>query len=158
MTKTLYKNRVAVMKRIIKEAGELPGIRRNRFFNGMFKYGDRYIVTDGVRLLMLDNEYDGIPLTGEYNELDIRRLFDEDEATKRASVTMDEVNDFIKSNVKKAFPLDYGIYCNARYLKDMLMVFPDAKIYVGKPTDPIQFVEENGEAGILMPIREKKED
>lgn len=157
MTKTLYKNRVVVMKRIIKNAKIRPQTRNNFFLHGMFKYGDKYVVTDGVFLLLLKNEYDGITLTGEYNSLNIGELFNSSPEQKEVFVSMDEVKDFLKeTNNREAFPLNYGVYCDARYLQDMLTVFQDAKIYVGKSTEPIQFISSNEEAGILMPVRPNK--
>lgn len=63
-----------------------------------------------------------------------------------------------KDKTPKKFCLDaeHNIWCNPRYLLNMMECLPDCKAYAVNSVAPIYFEAENGD-GVLLPIRPSKE-
>lgn len=132
---------------------------------GLFPHNDKFVACDGYRLVRLTSDIPGLPHTE--SSLDVARLMDRFPlvnetlplptiAELRALLAEDKAKNGKRN--RKGAPctcrLEGGICVNAQYLLDMLQALPGCRVY--KPESlisPIYFAADNGNDGILLPVR-----
>lgn len=144
---------IRAISRIIKNAEKKQP--RIDAIHGIFADGDgRACASDGFRAIRLNTRPDGFP---DAPGVDLARFFADSFGDVLPLPTVKEINEIIKAGGKPPV-FDFGEdlpQVNARYLLDILRVFPDAVCYRTK-TKPknkaIYFVSAFGD-GLLLPLR-----
>lgn len=135
------------IKRIIKNA-------TNSALKGVFIDVDgSACACDGFRVVRLYGRPDGLPTAPGLNT---SRFFDKWEPG--AGLLLPSV-ECLKYHIKNKMLYDFGNgmpHVDARYLLDMIRIFPDAAAYMGAKgvNDAIMFYSEYGD-GLLLPCRKE---
>ena len=148
---------VAAIKRIIRNASSGE-------YAGLFWAGERWNVCDGFRLLRLRHDMPDLPHVE--NDLNttflLRHVGPTDEELPLPSVA--DLKAFIAAEkakhgrlAKTPYLLGDFILVNPQYLLDVIQALPGCRAYKpATPLSPIYFCTEDGDDGILMPIRPGK--
>lgn len=146
---------ITAIKRVIKSAEQTP---RPALYGIFTDESGRACACDGFRIIRTNERPEGLPAA---DGLPVQRLFTIKQGAALTLPTVKELRAIIKEakETKKTRPVyDFGDglpLVNARYLLDMLRVFPDAAAVAGyeRPeANAIYFNSKYGD-GLLMPVR-----
>lgn len=129
---------------------------------GLFARGNRFVICDGYRLLRLTNDISSLPHVE--NDFNVDSVMNSVDPTAEALVlpTIGELRTYIIENKVKhgkkidirPYCLDGVIWCNPKYLIDMLQALPGCTAHKPRSrSSPIYFRAPNGDDGILLPVR-----
>lgn len=152
----MKKTQITAIKRIINNNPNRTALQ------GIFTdAAGRVCACDGFRAIRLTyHNPEELPTAAG---LDIQRFFDVARGWDLAPPTVDELKAIIKAAndaKQKIAVYDFGEdlpHVNARYLLDMLRIFPDAKIYrtANNPKNKAIFFDSPLGDGLLMPLYKK---
>ena len=149
--------RQSALRRILKNC---PSSRPS--MAGIFSYGDCFVICDGYRLIRLRNDISSLPHVK--NDFDVGTIMQDIDASAeplqlprigelRAYIAAHKVRRGRKM-VCEAYCLGDYVWCDPKYLLDMLQALPGCTAYMPKsPISPIYFTEPNGDDGLLLPVR-----
>lgn len=159
-TKSTSRSVVAAITRIYKNCEKTHPKHPNLF--GIFTRGDRFVVCDGYRLLRLTNDISSLPhVENDFNVDSVMKGVDPTTETIKLP-TIGELRAYIIENsarhgnktVVKSYCLGGFVWCDPKYLLDMLQALPGCVAYKPKSrSSPIYFNAPNGDDGILMPVK-----
>ena len=161
-TQTTPRTTLAAITRIYKNCND-----RRPDMQGIFTFGDRFVICDGYRLLRLTNDISSLPhVTNDFDVTSVMKDVGPTNETLKLP-TLGEIRAFIteskvkhgKRSLPTPYCIDDFIWCNPQYLIDMMQALPGCIAYKPKkPTSPIYFEAANGDDGILLPVRPPKSE
>jgi len=159
--KTTPRSRLSAITRIVKNC---PDSRPSMC--GIFTYGDRFVVCDGYRLIRMKEDIASLPHVK--CDFDVNRAMKDTGPTEETLhlPTVGDLRAFMAENkVKfgkkirhKPYHLDNFIWCDPKFLIDMIQALPECVAY--KPANAksqIYFAAPNGDDGILCPVYHSEE-
>ena len=152
----MKKTQINALKRIIKQNKYRTALQ------GMFEDADGCVIACNDYCVVRFTYYERPEEIPPANGISVEKFFNVTRGWDLALPTVDELKTIIRTanETKKPALYDFGegLPCvNARYLLDMLRIFPDAKIYrtEKEPKNRAIFFDSPFGDGLLMPIRKQ---
>lgn len=162
--KTTSKSKINAIKRVLKNVDDFKAV-----YKGWKKYGEYKVICDGYQLYMMKNVdipakevVEEIP-EGENKEnyilgayLNVENIFPE-QYSERINLDTKEILTAVKTKqdmIKITTENNNIVYANPLYIKNAIEILGEnVKIYYTGEIKPIVFENEEGEKGMVLPIR-----
>lgn len=163
--KTTSKTRVNAIKRVASKYNDRPAL------TGYGIYGDYKVVTDSYHLIAIKQDVMPLKLVTTDSELankvgkencifgdypNMEMILRYNTSNELPMIDMDDLVSFIKMNKKEKRPLYQIGECkyNANYVKNVIDVLgKEVKIYYQGELKPLFFENNDGEIGLVLPVR-----